>query len=65
MYSVEDGTAIVITAQGVDPRKYKTTKSLCFGYPRNFKPSKLTTLTVAPRGMAKYAGCGVCIIGYM
>ena len=39
-----------ITAQGikfsVDPQKYKPTNSLCLGYPQNFKPSKLNTLTV-------------------
>ena len=30
----------------VDPRKYKLMNSLCFGYPRNFIPSKLNTFTV-------------------
>ena len=38
------------TAQGIkisiDPRKYKPTNSLCYGYSRNFKPLKLNTLTV-------------------
>ena len=40
----------IITAQNIklsaDPRKYKPTNSLHFGYPRNFKPAKLNTLTV-------------------
>ena len=40
----------VITAQAMklsaDPRKYKPTNSLCFSYPRNFKPSKVNTLMV-------------------
>ena len=40
----------IITAQAIefsaDPKKYKPTNSLCFGYPQNFKPSKLNILTV-------------------
>ena len=40
----------IITAQAIelfaDPRKYKPTNSLCFGYLRNFKPSKINTLKV-------------------
>ena len=42
-----------ITVQGIqgikistDPRKYKPTNSVCFGYPRNFIPSKLNTLEI-------------------
>ena len=43
----------ITTTQGIkipaDPRKYKPTNSLCFGYPQNFIPSKLNTFTVPYR----------------
>ena len=37
--------------KSIDPRKYKLTNSLCLGYPQNFNPSKLTTLTVVEVSM--------------
>ena len=47
----------IITAQVIgfsaDPQKYEPTNSLCFGYPRNFKPSKLNTLTVCKYGVVQ------------